>query len=90
MKLPGNTQKSVRLNTQEKRAAFVERELRSQGWGVIDFAAECELAWSTVYNFIDGTTKFPRMETVVKIFRILGYDVVFQARQSKGEVRIAA
>ena len=86
---PSNTKRIIRLKTQKQRATFVRREIRSQGWNVNQLAEEAELAWMTVHNFAQEVTRLPRMETVVKIFGVLGYDVVFTARKSaKGAIEV--
>ena len=87
--IPGNTGKIIRLKTQKQRATFVRREIRVQGWNVNQLAEEAELAWMTVHNFAQEITRLPRMETVVRIFGVLGYDVVFTARKhSKGSIEV--
>ena len=86
---PSNTKRIIRLKTQKQRATFVRREIRLQGWNVNQLADEAELAWMTVHNFAQEITRLPRMETVVRIFGVLGYDVVFTARKSsKGSIEV--
>jgi len=87
--IPINTKRIIRLKTQKQRATFVRREIRLQGWNVNQLADEAELAWMTVHNFAQEITRLPRMETVVRIFGVLGYDVVFTARKhSKGSIEV--
>ena len=89
--IPSNTGKVIRLKTQKQRATFVRREIRMQGFNVNQVSEEAEMAWITVHNFAQEITRFPRMETVVKIFGVLGYDVVFTAKKtspSKGMIEV--
>ncbi len=91
MKLPTNTG-TIRLNSQNQRAAFCRREERMQGLTIANIADEAGLAWQTVQKFLDGVTRFPRMLTVVRIFGALGYDVTFTAKRasSRGTISLAA
>lgn len=87
--IPSNVGKIIRLKTQIQRATFVRREIRTQGWTVNALAADADLAWTTVDRFAQEETRLPRLETVIKIFGSLGYDVVFTARKtSRGAIEV--
>ncbi len=83
---------TIRLNSQKQRAKFADRESRMQGLSIQEIADAAGVCPPTVYKFMDGTTRFPRMETVVGIFGALGYDVVFTAKRavSRGTIQLAA
>ena len=52
-------------------------------------AEEANLCWTTVGRFAQEITRLPRLETVIRIFGVLGYDVVFTARKaSKGSIEV--
>ena len=86
---PSNTKRIIRLKTQKQRATFVRREIRLQGWTINGVAEEANLCWTTVGRFAQEITRLPRLETVIRIFGVLGYDVVFTARKaSKGSIEV--
>jgi len=91
-KLPSNTGGTIRLTNQRQRAAFCRREERLQGLTIANLADETGLAWQTVRRFLDGYTRYPRMETVVLIFGAFGFDVTFTAKRAKsrGTISLAA
>ena len=52
-------------------------------------AEEANLCWTTVGRFAQEITRLPRLETVIRIFGVLSYDVVFTARKaSKGSIEV--
>ena len=87
--IPSNTKRIIRLKTQKQRATFVRREIRAQGLTVNSVAEDAELCWTTVGRFVQEITRLPRLETVIRIFSVLGYDVVFTAKQhAKGSIEV--
>ncbi len=88
-KIPSNTKRLIRLKTQKQRATFVRREVRLQGWTINSLAEDAGLCWTTVGRFAQEMTRLPRLDTVIKIFGSLGYDVVFTARKTgKGTIEV--
>ncbi len=87
--IPRNTKRIIRLKTQKQRATFVRREVRLHGWTINSLAEDAGLCWTTVGRFAQEMTRLPRLDTVIKIFGSLGYDVVFTAKKSdKGTIEV--
>lgn len=48
-------------------------ELRN--WNVDSVAKEAEVAPSTIYFWLDGRTKKPRLDTIVKVSKAIGFEL---------------
>lgn len=80
-----------RLPTQEKRAAFVRKEMDRLGYTIEDLGAAASIHWSTAarYARLNGyESKDPRTETTRKVFLALGYSLAFVAKEARGIVEL--
>ena len=48
--------------------------------GKKDLADEAEVHWTTMYNWISGKVRKPRIDTLAKVARALGYDIALRAK----------
>jgi hypothetical protein len=82
----------VRLPSQNRRAAFVRKEMRRQGLSVLELADMTGHCWGTIANYCwlgKVHTKDPRTDTTKNIFNALGYDICFVSKKkSKGIIEI--
>lgn len=86
-----DVQRVYRLPTQEKRAAFVRKEIRRLKWSIEDLASMADVAWATAANYawLSKThTKDPRTDTTRKVFGALGYSIAFVAKEAKGIIEL--
>jgi transcriptional regulator with XRE-family HTH domain len=78
--------------TQLKVFEDLKGELR--GWNIESVAEEANLAPSTLYFWLDGKTRKPRLDTIIRAAEAIGFDVglikkqvnVRTGRQSSGPI----
>jgi len=56
-------------------ATLVENAARIDGWSTNRLAGAANLCYQTVDRLIDGTTKFPRLETAIRVLSALDYEI---------------
>ena len=50
--------------------------------GLAAIAVDAEVGIATLYYWLNGTTRRPRIGTLHKVARVLGYEIVLQRRQA--------
>lgn len=76
------------LRTTKDVAFIVENAMRMDGYTTGRLAEEAGVCWTTVQRLIDGDTKFPRLDTVVKMLTVLQYDVMISRSGSGRKVAV--
>jgi hypothetical protein len=46
-------------------------------------AEEAHIHWTTIYNWTHGDTMAPRIDTLSRVARVLGYDIALIRRRAK-------
>jgi len=54
---------------------FAELKGDLQYWNVDWVAQEAGVATSTIYFWLEGRTMYPRLDTITKVARAIGYDI---------------
>jgi len=58
------------------------------GYSVESVADSANVAPSTIYFWLDGTTKKPRLDTIVKVANAIGFDIQLVKRNRKTHLRV--
>ena len=53
------------------------------GWSVETWAGKSGVVPTTIYNLIHGKTRFPRFETIRKMAKSIGVEIVLDSSSSK-------
>lgn len=69
------TAKFHALKTTEQVAFIVEQAMKLEGYSVNRLAEKAGVCFATVARLIARETKFPRLDTVVKILTALDYEL---------------
>jgi len=51
-------------------------------------AGAADVCQATLYNWCDGTTQHPRLTTVVKVAKAMGYEVTFVKVNKKSHLKV--
>lgn len=51
-------------------------------------AAASGVCRATLYNWCDGRTKLPRLDTLVKVAKVVGYKIILVKADKKSHLRI--
>ena len=75
--------------TQHRAAPSIKPEVFNEikdlmmGYNTVWLADTARVSHATLYKWMDGTTRFPRLDTIFKVARAMGYDIVLQKRAGK-------
>ena len=72
--------KHTRTQPSIKPKVFNEIKDLMAGYHTVWLAETARVSPCTLYNWLDGTTRFPRLDTIFKVARAMGYDIVLQKR----------
>lgn len=81
---PATSAKSRPLRTTEQLAFLVEHAMKMDGFSVNRLAEKANVCFATVDRLIDRVTKFPRLDTVIKILTALDYEVTVSKKREVG------
>ena len=76
------------LNEQDQAEVFEQLKDIMRGYNVEDVAYNAEVAPSTIYFWLEGKTRFPRLNTIIKVAYALGYELKLVKRTGKPKLRI--
>ena len=60
---------------------------RYTDYGKQDIAEKAQVHWTTLYAWLSGRTRKPRIDTLCRVALALGYDIVL-ARRSSSNVKL--
>lgn len=79
--------KNVFSPTQEYEI-FVQICTLLKEWNIPSVASAAEVCPATIYNWMDGTTVTPRLDTIVKVAQAIGYELTLTPIDQKPQLRI--
>ena len=70
-----NANKKKHLVNIDDVRVFQQLKAELMVWNVEYVASEANVAPSTIYFWLDGTTMFPRLDTIAKVARVVGFEI---------------
>ena len=62
---------------------FTDLKAELEAWDPKSVAKAAGIATSTIYFWLSGKTKKPRLDTIIKVADVLGYNVVLVRKQAQ-------
>lgn len=75
------------IPVKEQISLFEEVKDILDGYNIQSVSDTSGVATATLYFWLDGTTRLPRLDTVIRVADALGYELVLVPKEKKGKKR---
>ena len=66
-----------------KYRVFEDLKSELRGWDISSVARSADVAQATIYFWLEGRTKTPRIDTITKVADVIGFELALARKQVK-------